>query len=125
MPFVDGHEVDPTDMGRPGLGRRREAGGSGQAGEGRGCEPEPVLTGELDLAELVADHQLLDRGQRHRVGEGLHVQAVAGVGGDASGARMRMAQQARHLEFGQDVTDGRAGHAEAIALHERLDCRPG
>ena len=30
-------------------------------GERRGREPEPVLARELHLAELVADHQLLDR----------------------------------------------------------------
>ena len=49
------------------LGRRREAGRAGQPGEGRGGEAEPVLAGELDLAELVADHQLLDGRQRDGV----------------------------------------------------------
>ena len=31
-----------------------------------------------------------------------------------------MGQQAVRLELGEDVADGRAGHAEAVALDERL-----
>ena len=31
-----------------------------------------------------------------------------------------MGQQAGRLELGEDVADGRAGHAEAVALDERL-----
>ena len=79
-----------------------------------------MLAGELDLAELVADHQLLDRGSGTAVGDRLDVEAVAGVGRDAAGARVRVGQQAGHLELGEDVADRRAGHAEAVALDERL-----
>ena len=61
---VDRDEVDAADAGRGGLGGRREAGGVGQRGDRRGGEAEPVLARELHLAELVADHQLLDLGQR-------------------------------------------------------------
>ena len=119
-PLVDRDEVDPPDVGGVGLGRRREAGRAGQPGERRGGEAEPVLAGELDLAELVADHQLLDRRQRHGLDDRLDVEAVAGVGRHAAGAGVRMGQQAGHLELGEDVADGRAGHAEAVALDERL-----
>ena len=60
-PLVDGDQVDPADVGVARLGRRGQAGDAGHRGERRRGEPEPVLAGELDLAELVADHQLLDR----------------------------------------------------------------
>ena len=95
-------------------------GRAGQPGEGRRREAEPVLAGELDLPELVADHQLLDGRQRDGIDDRFDVEAVAGVGRHATGARVRVGQQAGHLELGEDVADGRAGHAEAVALDERL-----
>ena len=79
-----------------------------------------MLAGELDLAELVADHQLLDGGQRDGLDDRLDVEAVARVGRDAAGRGVRVGQQAVRLELGEDVADGRAGHAEAVALDERL-----
>ena len=95
-------------------------GGARQAGErGRG-EAEPVLARELDLAELVADHQLLDRRQRHRVDDRFDVEAVAGVGRHAARARVRVGQEAGGLELGEDAAHGRAGHAQAVALDQGL-----
>ena len=79
-----------------------------------------MLAGELHLAELVADHQLLDRRQRHGVDDRLDVEAVAGVRRHATGAGVRMGQQPGTLELGEDAAHGRAGHAEAVALDERL-----
>ena len=92
-------------------GRRRE--------RGRG-EPEPLLARELDLAELVADHQLLDRRQRDGVRDRLHVQAVAAVGGHAAGAGMRMRRAAGRLQLGHDVAHGGRADAEAVLLDQRL-----
>ena len=54
------------------------------------------------------------------VDDRLDVEAVAGVSRDAAGARVGMGQQAGDLELGEDVADRRAGHAEAVALDERL-----
>ena len=119
-PLVDGDHVDAADVRVAGLGRRREAGRAGDRREGRRREAEPVLAGELDLPELVADHQLLDRGQRDRVGDGLHVEAVALVGGDPAGGRVRVGQQAGRFELREDAAHRGAGHAEAIAVDERL-----
>ena len=119
-PLVDRHQVDPADARGGGLGGRREAGGVGEAGDGRSSEAEPVLARKLDLAELVADHQLLDLGQRRRLDDRLDEPAIAGVGGDAAGGGVRVAEQARQLQLGEDVADGRAGHAEAIPVDERL-----
>ena len=79
-----------------------------------------MLAGELDLAELVADHQLLDGRQRDRIRDRFHVEAVALVGRDAAGGRVRMGQQAGRFELREDVADRGAGHAEAVALDERL-----
>ena len=79
-----------------------------------------MLARELDLAELVADHQLLDGWERHGVDDRFDVEAVAGIRRHAPGARVRVGQETGGLELGEDVADGRAGHAEAIALDERL-----
>ena len=79
-----------------------------------------MLAGELDLAELVADHQLLDRRERDGLDDRLDVEAIAVVGRDAPGRRVRVGQQAVGLELGEDAADRRAGHAEAVALDERL-----
>ena len=54
-----------------GLAGRGQPGGVGQAGQRRGGEAEPLLAGELHLAELVADHELLDRAQRGALDERL------------------------------------------------------
>ena len=62
----DRDDVDPADVGGPGLGRGHDRGGPVGRGEDRRREAEPLLAGVLDLAELVADHQLLDRRQRSR-----------------------------------------------------------
>ena len=84
--LVDRDQVDPADVGVARLGRGREAGRRGSPSERRRGQPEPVLAGELDLAELVADHQLLDGRQRHVSAMRLDVEAVARVGRDAPGA---------------------------------------
>ena len=79
-----------------------------------------MLAGELHLPELVADHQLLDLGQRRGVDDRLDVPAVAGVGRDAAGGGVRVVEEAGELELGEDVADRRAGHAEPIPIDERL-----
>jgi PAS domain S-box-containing protein len=61
QPILDGDEIDPADARRARLGRRRQACRPGEPGQRRGRQAEPVLARELHLAELVADHQLLDR----------------------------------------------------------------
>ena len=83
-----------------------------------------MLAGELHLAELVADHQLLDGRQRHGIDDRFDVEAIPGIGGHAARRRCAGASVAGRLELGQDVAHGRAGHAEAIALNERLADRP-
>ena len=119
-PLVDRDQVDAPDVRGARLGRGGQAGGARQAGERRRREAEPVLTRELDLAELVADHQLLDRRQRYGVDDRLHVEAVAGVRGHAPGTCVRVGQQPGGFELREDASNGRTGHAEAIALDERL-----
>ena len=119
-PLVDRDEVDPPDVGGAGLGRGGQAGRPRDARERRGGEAEPVLAGELHLAELVPDHQLLDGRQRHGIDDRFDVEAVPGIGRHASGRGVRVGQQTGRLELGEDAADGRTGHAEAVALHERL-----
>jgi hypothetical protein len=80
----------------------------------------PVLAGVFDLPELVADHELLDLRHRGGVDDRLDVPAVALVGRDPAGRGVRMGQEAAELELGEDVPDGRAGHAKPIAIHERV-----
>ncbi len=118
-PLVDGDEVDPPDVGRARLGRRRDARRAGETGKGRGRETEPVLAGELDLTELVPDHQLLDGRQRHGIDDRFDIEAIARVGRHATGTRVGVRQEASRLEVGEDVPDSRTRHAKAIALDER------
>ena len=118
-----GDQIDPAHVGGARLGRRREPRRTGDRGERGRREAEPVLAGELDLAELVADHQLLDGGQGTRLGDGLDVVAIAGVRRDAPGRRVRVGQQAVGLELGEDAANRGAGHAEAIASTSAC-CRP-
>jgi len=79
-----------------------------------------VLARQLDLAELVPDHQLLDGGQRDGLGDRFHVEAVARIGRDATGGGVRVRQEAVGLELGEDAPDGGARDAQAIALDECL-----
>jgi hypothetical protein len=85
------------------------------------CSPRGNQCSLANLtAELVADHQLLDRGQRDDLRDRFDVEAVARVGRDAPGRGVRVGQQAVRLELGEDAPDGRARHGEAVALDERL-----
>ena len=111
--IVDRHEVDPADVGRGRLGRRGKAGIAGQRGDRRRREAEPVLAGELHLAELVPDHELLDLRHERGIDDRFDVPAVALVGRDAAGRGVWVRQQARQLQLGEDVANGRARHAEA------------
>ena len=79
-----------------------------------------MLAGELHLAELVADHELLDGGQRDGLGDRLDVEAVTGVGGNPPSRRVRVGQQAARLEVGEDVPNRSARYAQPVALDERL-----
>ncbi len=119
-PLVDRDEVDASDARGGGLGRRREARGVGQRSDRRRGEPEPVFARVFDLAELVADHQLLDAGHGRGVDDRLDVPAIAGVGGDAPSRRVRMIEEAGELQLGEDVAHGRAGHAKPVPVDERL-----
>ena len=79
-----------------------------------------MLAGELDLAELVADHQLLDGRQRDGVRDGLDVEPVALVRGDAAGRRVGVRQETARLELREDAAHGRARDAQAVAIHQGL-----
>ena len=77
------------------------------------------LAGELDLAELMADHALLDLRKRPLVRQHLDVVAVARIGGHASGRSVGMRKQPQRFQVGQDVPHCGAAHAEAVVLHQR------
>jgi hypothetical protein len=119
-PLVHRDEIDPPDVRGVRLRRRRDPRGAGQPGEGRRGEAEPVLARELDLPELVSDHQLLDSRQRDGIGDRLDEEPIAGIRRDATGARVGMRQQAGCLELREDVPHGRARHAKAVSVDERL-----
>ena len=59
-------------------------------------------------------------GRMARIDDRLDEEAVAGVGRDPAGGGVRVGQQPGRLEVGEDVPDGRARHAEAVALDERV-----
>jgi len=78
----------------------------------------------LELAvgpgEEVLDLLALHRRQRAGRGQLVDEEAVALVGGNASGRGVRLAQVARALQFGHQVTDHRGAHAERIARGDLL-----
>ena len=113
-------QIDVAQTAGVRLGRRGEAGGVRDAGDGRGGEAEPLLARELDLAELVADHQPLDRREADLRRDRLDVQAVAGVGRHAAGAGVRVGQVAGSLEIGHDVADRGRADAQPEAVDQRL-----
>ena len=96
-------------------------GRAGQPGERRRGEAEPVLAGELDLAELVADHQLLDGRQRAGIDDRLDIEAIARRRSASRPALVcGCVSSPARLQLGEDVADSGARHAEAVALDERL-----
>jgi hypothetical protein len=113
-------QVEAAQARSLGLGGRRDARHVRGTGKCRCSQPEPLLAGELDLAELVADHELLDGRQDDRIRDGLDVQAVAGIGRDAAGARVRAAQEAGPLELGHHVADRRGADVKTVFDDERL-----
>ena len=119
-PLADLDQLDAADPGRPRLGGGRQPSRPRRGGEGRGREAKPLVGGKLHLAELVADHQLLDGWKRHLADQRLHVEAVADVRRDAPRRRVRVPEEALDLQLGQDVAHGGGAHAERVALNERL-----
>ena len=79
-----------------------------------------MLAGELDLAELVADHQLLDRRAAARRRRSTRRRSGSRRRSGCGRRRCAGGSAGRRLELGEDAADGRAGHAEAVALDERL-----
>ena len=122
-----GHPLVDRRRGRPG-GCGRRAAWPAWRGPAERVSPARVVAARRNQCSLANSTwpnwwriiSCSTGGQRDRVDDRLDVEAVAGVGRDATGARVRVGQQPGRLELGEDVADGRAGHAEAVALDERL-----
>ena len=119
-PLPDPDELDPADPGGARLGRGGDPGRVRHRGKSRRGEAEPLVGGELDLPELVADHQLLHGRERPLGDERLDVEAVARIRGDAPRRRVGVPEEAGHLELGEDVADRRRADAQRVPLHERV-----
>ena len=104
-------EVDPADAGRPGLGRRREA--------GRRVTEASVVAARRNQCSLANSTwpnwwriiSCSTAGSGTASTMRLDVEAIARVGRDAPGRGVGVGQQARRLELGEDAADGRARHA--------------
>ena len=79
----------------------------------------PVFAGELDLAELMADHPLFNRRQRPLVSQNLDVVAIPGIRGDSTGRGVGMHEKTHGLEVRQDVPNGGAADAKGEVRDER------
>ena len=79
-----------------------------------------MLVRELDLAELVADHQLFDGRERRSLDDRLDVVAVAVIGRNATGRGVRVGQQAFVLELGQHMSHRGAADAKAVPRDQCL-----
>ncbi len=105
----------------PKLARRARAGvttggRAGAAGEDRGREAQPLVAGQLHLAELVADHELVGLVELRLAHERLDVEPVAEVRGHAAGTRVRVraagrAPRARPWRRGPWRSDHRAARS--------------
>ena len=71
---------------------------------GGGGDAEPLVSATFGLAELVPNHELINRGDLVRGGDLHRVGAIALVCWDAAGRSVRLHHEAKLLEFGEDAT---------------------
>ena len=105
--------------------RGDDRGGAGAGGEDRGGQPQPLVAGQLHLAELVADHELVGAVEGRLAHQRLDVDPIAQVRRDASGAGVRVAQQAQRLELGHGAAHGRRADAAGRSGRRAPASRPG
>ena len=114
------HELEVAELGAPRARRRDDRRRAGVAGQDARRQAQPVVAGQLHLAELVTDHEPVGRVELGLAHEGLDVQPIPEVRGDAPGAGVRVAEQAQRLELRHGAADGGRRDAEAVAGDERL-----
>ncbi len=83
-------------------------------------EPQPLVRGQLHLAELVANPEAICLVELRLSHQRLHVQPVAEVRRNAAGGCVRMAEQSERLELSHGATDGGRRDAQAVARDEGL-----
>ena len=91
----------------------------------RSGEAQPLVARQLDLAELVPDHEPVRAVKLRLAHQRLDVDAVPEVGRHAAGAGVRMLQQAHRLELGHRRANGRRADAHAPARDEVLGANRG
>jgi hypothetical protein len=113
------HELDVRDVR---AGERRVLHDGDLAGELRegahGAHQELVEVARV--GEERRDRRALRRGQRPQLGEMVDEDAIALVGGHASGGGVRRGDELLVLEERHVVADGRRGHAELVPFDDRL-----
>ena len=117
-PHVD--QLQPHDRL---LGRRRRHGETGvlrQAREQLHAPLQDLFEVEDRLGEVARDRAALRVAEPAAGRERVHVVAVADVGGDPSGAGVRVGEVAELLERRHLVADRGAGHADPGSLGDRL-----
>jgi hypothetical protein len=98
-------ELDMAEARAPRARRCDDRGAAGAGGQDRGGEAQPLVARQLHLAELVANHELVGVVERCLAHERLHVGPIAQVGRHATGARVRMGQQAHRFKLGHGAAD--------------------
>ena len=117
---LDPDQGDPADPGSRGRERRDDGGRlHGVRQHGR-RQVRPAVHVRLNLVELVADHPLLAGRRAVALHQVLHEEAVADVGGHASGRGVRVGDQAKLLQLGQLVPDGGRADARLVPPHDDL-----
>ena len=133
--LLDPARVDDDDEDEPGAAERHQLDVPDAAALERGVLDERDLPGDLRqeshrarhhvvevdrLVQELVDRSALGRAQRLDPRQAVDEQPVAEVGGHATGAGVRLGDEALVLEGSHVVADGRRRDAEVVALHERL-----
>jgi hypothetical protein len=114
------HELEMGELRAPRAGGRDNRGSPGRGSEGGGGQPQPVVGRQLDLAELVANHERVGPVELGLAHERLDVVAIAEVRRHAAGRGVGVGQQTERFEVGHGAPNGGRADLQAIAADEGL-----
>ena len=96
--------------------RRGDPRSARRARQGGGGDPEPLVGAPFGLAELVPNHELINRGDLVGGGDLHRVGAIAKVGRDATGGGVRLHEQTELLKFNEHPAHGGGRDAKVVAV---------
>ena len=89
-------------------------------GQDRSGQLQPLFEANLDLAELVPDHDLVGRRQLNIAHQAMDEVAIAGIGRYPPAGGVQVLDVAGRFKFGHLVADRRRGNPQRIPLGDGL-----